>query len=144
MLPDDKVAVVVLTNAWFSDAYTRIANAIGRIVLPPSPASVADQAALARVRQVYDQLRAGTLDRALLTDDANFYFTPAARADYRTSLAPLGEPTAFVQTGPARLRGGFVNRAYRVTYPGRTLRISTYAEPGERARLEQFLVSPAQ
>ena len=142
--PDDKASVTVLTNAWFSDAFTRIADGIGRVVLTPPPASAADAAALARVRQVYDQLRGGTLDRALLTEDANFYFTPAAQADYRTSLQPLGEPTAFVQTGVAGLRGGFVHRGYRVTYPGRTLRISTFAEPGENGRLEQLLVSPGQ
>lgn len=144
VLPDEQAAVVVLTNAWFSDAYSRIANAIGRVVLPAAPAGVADQAALTRVRQVYDQLRAGTLDRALLTEDANFYFTSGAQADYRTSLAPLGVPTGFVQTGATRLRGGFVNRNFRVTYPGRTLSISTYAEPGADGRLEQILVSPAQ
>ncbi len=144
VLPDEKAAVTVLVNAWFSDAQTRIANAIGRIILPAAPASAEDQAALARVRQVYDQLRGGTLDRAQLTEDANFYFTPAAQGDYRASLAPLGEPTAFVQTGAARLRGGFVARSFRVTYPNRTLRISTYAEPGANGRLEQFLVSPAQ
>lgn len=144
VLPDEKAAVVVLTNAWFSDAFTRIAGGIGRVVLPAPPAGVADAAALVRVRQVYDQLRAGTLDRTLLTENANFYFTRGAQADYRTSLAPLGEPTGFVQTGATRLRGGFVSRSYRVTYPGRTLRIGTYAEPGPDGRLEQVLVSPAQ
>ena len=143
VLPDEKAAVVVLTNAWFSDAFTRIASAIGRIILPAPPTSEADAAALARVRQVYDQLRAGALDRSLLTEDANFYFTPAAQTDYRTSLQPLGEPTGFAQTGKTQLRGGFVARSFRVTYPNRILRISTYAEPAS-GRLEQFLVSPAQ
>lgn len=143
VLPDEKAAVVVLTNAWFSDAYQRIASAIGRIILPTPPATTDDAAALARVRRVYDQLSAGTLDPTALTEDANFYFTAAAQADYRTSLAPLGAPTSFVQTGAARLRGGFVNRNFRATYPGRTLEISTYAEPGPKGRLEQILVSPA-
>ena len=144
VLPDDKGAIVVLTNAWFSDAFMRIAKGIERTVFPAAPAGAADQAALVQARLVYDQLRGGTLDRNLLTDNANYYFTPAAQGDYRTSLAPLGEPTAFVQTGTARLRGGFVNRSFRVSYGARTLRISTYAEPGDNGRLEQFLVSPAQ
>ena len=144
VLPDDKGAVVVLTNAWFSDAYSRIATAIGRTVFPAAPATAADQAALTRARLVFDQLRGGTLDPKQLTDNANYYFTPAAQADYRTSLSPLGEPTAFVQTGTARLRGGFVGRSFRITYPDRTLRLSTFTEPGENGRLEQFLVSPAQ
>ena len=94
---------------------------------------------------MFDQLRGvATLDRNLLTDDANFYFTPTTLGDYRTSLAPLGTPTAFVQTGTSRLRGGFVNRSYRVTYAGTTLSVSTYAEPGPNGKLEQLLVTPTQ
>ena len=79
-----------------------------------------------------------------LTEDANFYFKPVALADYKASLGALGEPTGFAQTGRARLRGGFVNRTYRITYPDRTLSLSTYAEPGANGRYEQFLVAPSQ
>lgn len=144
VFPDDKAAIVVLTNSWFSDATSRIAAGLQAIVLPPPAASAKDQAALPRARRLYDQLRSGTLDRTLLTEDANFYFTPRAQADYRTSLAALGEPTAFVQTGRTRLRGGFVNRTFRVTYPNCTLSVSTYAEPNGAQRFEQFLVAPVQ
>ncbi len=142
--PDDKAAIVVLTNSWFSDAVSRISTGIAGIVLPPPAASAEDAAALPRARAVYDQLRAGTLDRGRLTEDANFYFKPVALADYKASLGALGEPTGFAQTGRARLRGGFVNRTYRITYPDRTLSLSTYAEPGAAGRYEQFLVAPSQ
>ncbi|BCA61729.1 serine hydrolase [Sphingomonas sp. HMP9] len=142
--PDDKAAIVVLTNSWFSDATGRIAAGIAKIVLPAPSASVEDTAALTRARAVYDQLRTGTLDRKGLTEDANYYFKPVALADYKTSLSALGEPTAFAQTGKTRLRGGFVNRTYRITYPDRTLSLSTYAEPGATGRYEQLLVAPAQ
>ena len=142
--PDDRAAVVVLTNSWFSDAYQRIARGVTAIVLPPPATSAEDTAALAQARTVFAQLVRGTLDRRLLTANANFYFTPAAQADYRTSLSPLGEPASFEQQGKTRLRGGFVNRSYKLTFPGRVLAISTYAEPGPNGRLEQFLVTPAQ
>ena len=142
--PDDKAAIVVLTNSWFSDAVGRISGGIARIVLPAPAASAEDTAALARARAVYDQLRTGTLDRARLTEDANYYFKPVALADYKASLGALGEPTGFVQTGRTRLRGGFVNRSYRITYPDRTLSLSTYAEPGTQGRYEQLLVAPSQ
>ncbi len=143
--PDQKAAIVVLINSWSSDAYQTIAQKLAGIVLSPAASDPADTATLARVRTVFDQLRGvGTLDRNLLTDDANFYFTPTTLGDYRTSLAPLGTPTAFVQTGKPRLRGGFVNRSYRVTYPGTTLSVSTYAEPGANGKLEQLLVTPTQ
>ena len=142
--PDDHAAIVVLVNAWFGNAQSRIAAGLSKIVLPPATATADDAAALQRIKAAYAQLQAGTLDRATLTEDAAFYFTPAARADYQTSLAPLGTPTEIVQTGKARLRGGFVNRNYRVTYPGRTLSISTYAEEQAPGRFEQILVTPAE
>lgn len=141
VFPEDREAVVVLVNAWFGDAHDRIARGIVDILHPRAGAG--DAAALAGARRVYDQLRAGALDRALLTADANHYFTDEVQRDYRDSLAPLGEPQSFVVTGPARLRGGFVNRNYRVTYEGRQLVIVTYAEPGEDGRFEQFLVMPS-
>ena len=134
----------MLTNSWFSDATSRIASGLQAIVLPPPATSAEDQAALPRARRLYDQLRRGTLDRSGLTENANFYFTPRAQADYRTSLSALGEPVSFVQTGRTRLRGGFVNRTFRVTYPNRTLSVSTYAEPDGAQRFEQFLVAPVQ
>jgi CubicO group peptidase (beta-lactamase class C family) len=142
--PDDRAAIVVLTNSWSSDAFQRIARGLGAIVLPAPSAAAEDVAAQTRARGLFDQLRIGALDPAMLTDDLAYYFTPAARADYRTSLGALGEPTGFAQQGRTRLRGGFVNRVYRVTYPGRTLAVSTYAEPGASGRFEQFLVAPIQ
>lgn len=140
--PQQKAAVTVLTNGSFSDAATRIANGLARIVLPPANAE--DATALAAARTLFDQLRNGMPDSGRLTENARFYFTPTALADYRASLQPLGEPTSFTQAGPARLRGGFVARRFRVTYPGRALTIATFAEPGADGRWEQFMVSPAQ
>ena len=148
VFPDDRAAVVVLTNTWSSGAYTRIARDIANVILPPA-ADAAPQDAVAvaqavRARTVYDQLRAGTLDRALLTQNANYYFTPQAIADFHSSLAPLGEPTAFEPAGKPVLRGGFVIQGYTVKYPGRTLDLSTFYEPGASGRIEQFLVNPGE
>jgi CubicO group peptidase (beta-lactamase class C family) len=142
--PDDKAAIVVLTNSWFGDATDRIARGIAQTVLPAAAASAEDAAALARARTVYDQLRSGRLDRALLTDDASFYFTADAQGDYAKSLGAIGEPERFVQAGTTRLRGGFVQRRYRVTTGNTSLSISTFSEPGRDGRFEQFLVAPAQ
>ncbi|MBD8547831.1 serine hydrolase domain-containing protein [Sphingomonas sp. CFBP 8760] len=145
--PDDRAAIVVLTNSWFGDATDRIANGVAAIILPASaaPANKAeDAAALARARTVYDQLRSGRLDRALLTDDANYYFTDVAQGDYARSLGSLGVPDSFAQVGSTRLRGGYVLRRYRIVAGGRPLSISTFSEPGRDGRFEQFLVSPAQ
>ena len=144
VFPDQKAAIVVLTNSWFGNATGTIASGLVRIVMAPPGATTTDAAFTTKARRVFDQLRGGTLDRALLTEDANFYFTPQAQADYQASLATLGEPTSFTMVGTARLRGGFVARSYRVSFGERTLAISTFAEPGDAGRFEQFLVSAVQ
>jgi CubicO group peptidase (beta-lactamase class C family) len=141
VFPDQKAAFVVLTNTWSSGAAGTIANGLVSALLPP-PVDAEEAAAATRARVVLDQLRAGTLDRSLLTDNANYYFTPLAIADYRDSLAPLGEPLSITPTGPARLRGGFVIRGYRVRFGDRTLNLSTFFEPGANGRVEQFLITP--
>ena len=75
-------------------------------------------------------------------DSSNGYFTALALADYRSSLAALGPPTSFVAIGSPRLRGGFVNRNYRIVAGGKTLRLITYAEPGPSGRWEQYIDMP--
>jgi CubicO group peptidase (beta-lactamase class C family) len=142
--PDDKAAVVVLTNSWSGNAYTRIARAITNIILPPAAQDAEQAAAAARARTVFDQLRTGKLDRSLLTENANYYFTQQAIADFRSSLAPLGEPLSFEPSGKPVLRGGFVIQGYTVKYPGKTLDLSTFYEPGPNGRIEQFLITEGE
>ncbi|MCY7399268.1 MAG: beta-lactamase family protein [Sphingomonas bacterium] len=142
--PDDRAAVVVLTNGEFSGAIDTLTAGLAAIILPPAaPAPIAAEPdRSAEARALYDALFAGRLDRQRLTANANGYFTAVALADYRASLAVLGPPTSFVATGAPRLRGGFVNRNYRIVAGGRTLRLITYAEPGPRGRWEQYIVTP--
>ncbi len=142
VFPEQKAAIVVLTNADFGDAFVAIADGLAKIVVP-SGADAVEAAKTKAARAMFDSLRNGTLDRSLLTANAAYYFTPQVLADYKSSLAPLGEPTAFELAGQKRLRGGFVQRRYTVTYPKRKLSIGTFAEPDGKERYEQFLVSPA-
>jgi CubicO group peptidase (beta-lactamase class C family) len=143
--PDDKTAVVVFVNADFSNAFTNIAEQISALVLPAKSVTPdAEAAQTAAARKLFDAIRAGTLDRTLMTDNWNYYFTPTAAADYKESLALLGDPVSFRLIRAPRLRGGFVNRNYEVTFADRKLTIVTYAEPGEHGRYEQFLVMPAE
>lgn len=138
----------MLVNSDFSDAFTGIASQISELILPPAsgPAAGGDAetAKTAQARAIFDQLRTGKLDRATMTEDANYYFDATAIGDYRDSLGKLGDPASFTLTRPARLRGGFVNRNYSVTYPnGTKLSVVTYAEPEATGRYEQFIVMPA-
>ncbi len=141
--PDDRAAIVVLTNADYSGATDTLTEGLAAILLPRATAtSVSEVDRTADARALYAALVAGTLDRRLLTANANGYFDATARADYRTSLAALGAPTAFVALGPPRLRGGFVNRNFRITAGGKSLRLISYAEPGAKGRWEQYIVMP--
>jgi CubicO group peptidase (beta-lactamase class C family) len=144
--PAQRTAVTVFTNSWSGGAYSQIAREIAKVVLPAT-AAVQDPAAERAAKRawiIYDQLRSGTLDRSLLTENANYYFTKDALADFQSSLAPLGSPIAFETTGAPILRGGFVIQGYTIRFPNRTLNLSTFYEPGGAGRIEQFLVSPGE
>jgi CubicO group peptidase (beta-lactamase class C family) len=144
--PAQKAAIVVMTNSWSGDAFSRIADGIAAIALQPAAAANADRPPIdaARVRALYDQLRAGKPDRTLMTANANFYFTPQRVADFESSLGPLGPETSIDAKRPSYLRGGFVIQPFVVRYPDRTLNLSVFAEPGPNGRIEQFLVTPGQ
>lgn len=146
VVPDAKFAVVALVNADFGRAQDAIAQGIVQALLPAPPGAAKpptlDETRDALARRLFDQLRAGALDRSLLTEDANYYFDATTTGDYHDSLAPLGEPSGFKALGKPRLRGGFVNRNYAITYGGRRLLAVTYAEPGATGKFEQFMVMP--
>jgi CubicO group peptidase (beta-lactamase class C family) len=133
--PEDRAAIVVLDNADFGNAHTVIADAIQNILF-------ADAGDVSRARALYAALRDGKADRAAFTANGNFFFTPQVLADYRASLAPLGEPKSFVRTNSA-LRGGFTSEAYRLDFGTRQLSIVLRAEPGANGKIEQFTVYPA-
>ncbi len=145
VIPDQRFAVVALVNADFGGAQDEITDEVADLLVPvdraPATASL-DQTRDALARKVFDQLRAGTLDRSLLTEDANYYFDATATGDYRNSLSALGDPVSFAAIGKARLRGGFVNRNYVIQYKDRRLVAVTYAEAEADGKFEQFIVMP--
>ena len=141
---DQRTAVTVLTNADFGGAENTLTNRIAAIVLPklpPVPARVADTGGrVDEIRQVLAALASGRIDPARFTPNAQYYFSPGALADYRTSLSALGAPLSITNTRSPWLRGGFVGRAYSVRYKGQRFRLSTYAEPQDNGRWEQFIL----
>ena len=141
--PDTRDAIIVFTNADFSGATDTITEGIEKIVLDsPEPALTAEGDRLTDIRAIYDQLAAGKLDRSKFTSHLNDYFDATVLGDYRTSLAPLGQPKAIKALGSPRLRGGFVNRNFSIEYPDKTLTLVTYAEPGASGRFEQYMIMP--
>jgi len=131
---DDGVAVAVLTNHMESGA-SQIADLAAETVLGERRSPTEEQAL-----NIYRGLQKGQIDRSLLAPNLSDYFSAQALSDFKDSLGPLGEPLTFRQTGEM-LRGGMTFRGYRVIYPTRGLRITTYTYPD--GKLEQYLVGPA-
>jgi hypothetical protein len=94
---------------------------------------------LEQARKIFAALQHGAIDRALFTDNANFYFNAQALQDFAASLGPLGTPDEFTQTRQT-LRGGMIMRMYRVKFPKQELQAWTYELP--TGQLEQFQVAP--
>jgi len=139
VLPDDDFAVAVLTNQDAISAASDIGRQITNAFL--DSANVSDPKQDALVRKVFDDLRAGKIDRALFTDNANSYFTEQALQDYSSSLSALGEVQSFRQTSNS-LRGGMTHMSYEVKFPQRTVGINIYQMPD--GRFEQYLIAAQQ
>lgn len=118
LYPDQKAAIVVLTNQDASSAAQQLSERIRDLLfLADSPDSARQ---LQRARQVFAELQHGTIERSLLTNNGNAYFNAQALLDAKTSLAPLGSPQSFSQT-LQNDRGGMRLRRFEIKFPGRTL-----------------------
>jgi D-alanyl-D-alanine carboxypeptidase len=137
VFPDDSAAVVVLTNQDAASASGSIAHGIARLLFKTQDKNTAMRTEQAR--KIFNMLQQGKINRSLFTSDANAYFSSQALKDFKSSLSPLGKPTSFMQTAQ-RLRGGMLERVFRVELPNRTLRVWTYQKPD--GKLEQYQIAP--
>jgi D-alanyl-D-alanine carboxypeptidase len=136
VFPDDRAAVVVLTNQDAAPASGNLATRIATLLFSPQGSAAA--AKTAQARGIFEGLQKNTIDRTLFTDNANGYFSEQTMKDFAASLGPLGPPQEFVQTREA-LRGGMTLRVYRAKFAKQTLRVWTYEMPD--GKLEQYQVS---
>ena len=136
VFPDERAAVIALTNQDAGYAAQAIAGGIAPLLLavddPTTPEKVA------QARTIFEGLQHGTIDRSLFTDNANFYFNQQALKDFGSTLAPLGAPEEFVQVRQA-LRGGMKLRVYAIKFPKTTLQAWTYEMPN--GKLEQYQIA---
>ena len=137
VFPDERVAIVVLTNQDAADAAANIAHAIAPLLLASDDPATPQK--LEQARKIFAGLQRGAIDRSLFTDNANFYFNAQALQDFAASLGSLGTPEEFTQKRQA-LRGGMIMRAYRIKFPKQELQAWTYELP--TGQLEQFQVAP--
>ena len=137
VFPDDRAAIIVLTNEMATQAASLIARQITPIVLGiPAPAPTREEA---RALAIFNGLADGHIDRSLFTNYCNAYFSQQTLEDFASSLKPLGPPLSFKQT-KEEARGGMMFRVFNVTFPDRELRVTTYQMPD--GKLEQYLVMP--
>ena len=136
IFPDDRAAVVVLTNQDAASASGAIAGGIGQLLFanndPATPAK------LEQAKKIFADLQQGKIDRSLFTDNANFYFSEAALKDFQAGLGSLGTPQSFTQASQG-LRGGMTLRVYIIRFPQRVLRAWTYEMLD--GRLEQYQIA---
>lgn len=136
VFPDDRIAVVVLTNQDAVGAAGDIAHGIAPLLFTTNdPATAGKQE---QARKIFEGLQHGTIDRSLFTDNANFYFSEQALKDFASSLSPLGAPQEFNQVRQG-LRGGMTLRVYRIKLGQRVFRAWTYEMPD--GKLEQYQVA---
>jgi D-alanyl-D-alanine carboxypeptidase len=138
VFPDDRAAVVVLTNQDAASASGAIASGIAPLLF--ATADAATPAKLEQAKKIFEGLQHGTVDRSLFTDNANSYFSEPALKDFAAGLGPLGTPQSFVQSSQG-LRGGMTLRVYIIRFPQKTLRAWTYEMPD--GKLEQYQIAAA-
>ncbi len=137
--PEDHVAIVVLTNMDATSASEQIASGIAKAIFastdPATPKTTQ------QMRKIFEELQKGRLDRSQFTSNANAYFDERAIKDFASSLAPLGVPQEFAQSAQS-LRGGMTLRRYRIKFPSKTLRLTTFILPD--GKIEQYQIAAAE
>lgn len=136
VFPDERLAVVVLTNQDAAGASGAIAGGIAPLLLASDDPSTPEK--LVQARKIFEGLQHGTIDRSLFTDNANFYFNEQALKDFASSLGPLGNLEEFIQLRQA-LRGGMKLRVYSIKFPKTELRAVIYEMPD--GKLEQYQIT---
>ena len=79
----------------------------------------------------------GKIDRALLTPNAEAFFTRQTLADASASLRGQGPLVSLKQTSVEQ-RGGMTYRHFEVKFRTKSLHLSTLMVPG--GKLEQYLI----
>jgi CubicO group peptidase (beta-lactamase class C family) len=135
IFPDQRAAIVVLTNSDAADAASSIAEKLRDLVF--ESVSPVDVARRAEARRIYDGLRQGKLDRTLLSENANAYYTPETVNDIALSIAPLGAVKSF-ELMRAGTRGGMDVRVYEIKLAKRELELVTRSLPD--GKIEQYMI----
>ena len=134
--PTRNGAVVVLSNQDVVRMVAPLAREIATLVFLPEQKAWSEKDT-SQVHQVLAGLRAGKINRALFTANANGYFSELALRDCKTSLGPLGKLKTVTPVSE-NLRGGMTHRTYTAEFEKKKLWLNIYLLPD--GKYEQFLV----
>lgn len=134
--PDQRAAIVVLTNCDGADAASGMTAKLRRLVL--EQVNPNDRARLDEARAIFEQLRQGRLDRSLLSANAEDYFTLQTVQDIASSIAALGTIQSF-DLKNSGTRGGMDYRIYDIKLAKGELGLVTRTLPD--GKVEQYLLS---
>jgi D-alanyl-D-alanine carboxypeptidase len=123
----------VLVNEDSVPASADLAKNIAQLLFADANAGKPEQQA----QEIFADLQKGQINRSLLTDNCNSYFTEQALKDFGSSLGPLGAPREFKQTVKAE-RGGMTFRAFEVTFANKTVGVWEFVMPD--GKIEQYQV----
>ena len=140
VFPDDKLAIVVLTNEVASSAAGKIGTELTGLLLPAAmtPEAAPDPVAAA-LPGILERIATGQIDRTQFSANCNAYFSDSAIADFKATLERLGAVKSVYRTRTG-LRGGMTYGAYRVVFAtGTTLVLNTYTL--KDGKIEQLLIT---
>ncbi|MBI3475251.1 MAG: beta-lactamase family protein [Acidobacteria bacterium] len=137
VFPDDRVAVVVLTNQDAVDACGDIAQKVAPLLFAQDDTSKDE----AQARAIFEGLQNGKINRGLFSDNANAYFSEQALKDLATGFAPLGAVQSFTQ-GRRSERGGMTFRLFTVKFAKQNLQVWQRTLPD--GKIEQYQVMAAE
>ena len=135
VFPDDRAAIVVLTNQDSTGAPAEIGRQIAKALFAVDSAESAKKRQQAQ--QILEDLQHGKIDRSLFTDNANSYFSEDAIKDFSSSLLPLGtlQELTLQSTGH---RGGMTYWNYQAKFAQKAVALSIYEMPD--GKIEQYEV----
>ena len=146
VVPQIGTALVILTNAEYSDAVPHLARRLQTVLGFAAPVTRTANAGdddrretpeTAHAKLILEGLAQGTIDRGQLTPEAAAVFTPQAMEDIRDSLAGLGR-LLNVRVDSQEIRGSASHLALTARYEFGSLDIAEYDTP--EGKIQQFFI----
>ncbi len=137
VFPDDRAAVVVLTNQDAVGASEEIAKKIAPLLFTQEDTTKDE----AQARAIFEDLQNGRINRALFSDNANAYFSEQALKDLASGFAGLGAPQSFTQSRRSE-RGGMTFRLFVANFAKQNLQIWQRTLPDGKIEQYQVMTAP--